>query len=300
MIKDPINGSTNVQLLKKINSRKLINGYKKMLNIDVEEIVGKEDICLYKSLDTHFEFYYPPKQGNDVFYQKLEDFPWYYAKDKWEHRIGEKLITRGNTLEIGCGSGEFLHKLQKKGISCTGLDFNQNAINEAKKKGLNVVNSTLKEYLKANNDKFDNIILYQILEHIFDINDFFNDLIKLLNHNAQILIAVPNNDSFVFNVLDDSSYVEASSLLNMPPHHAVRWTKKSFQKLAQIFGLKINTIDYEPIYNNRLELVARNIVKKKLPFLQSSKFIERIALNLVKKNRERIHGDTILISFTKV
>ena len=114
MIKDPINGSTKVQLLKKINSQKLINGYKRTLNIDVDEIIGKEDICLYKSLDTHFEFYYPPRQGNDVFYQKLEDFPWYYAKNKWEHRIGEKLITRGNTLEIGCGSGEFLNKLQKK------------------------------------------------------------------------------------------------------------------------------------------------------------------------------------------
>jgi len=300
MIKDPINGSTNVQLLKIINNQKLIDGYKKKLDINIEKIVGKEEIGLYKSLDTSYEFYYPPSQGDDEFYQELEGFPWYYAKDKWEHKIGEKLITKGNTLEIGCGNGEFLNKLQKKGFNCSGLDFNQHAIDEAKKKGLNVVNSTLKEYTKTSNAKFDNIVLFQILEHIFDINDFFNDLIRLLKPNGQILVAVPNNDSYVFNIFDDSSYEEAACLLNMPPHHAGRWTKESFQKLAEIFGLKVKNIDYEPIYDDRLELVARNIVKKKSPFLRSHKFIKKIVLNWVKKNRKRIHGDTILISFIKL
>lgn len=299
MVVDPVTGNENVKFLAKINTEKLIKGYKDILDIDISHIVTSNTLSLYESKETGYIFYEPPLMGDALFYQKLETFPWYYAKDKWEHKKGLEIIESGSVLEIGCGNGEFLKKLQLRGQQVTGIDFNKNAIAKAKESGIETYKMTAKEYRQTTNKKFDNIVLFQILEHIPNIKDFFDDILELLNNKGKIIIAVPNNASLVFDYLDKDSYSIDAHLLNMPPHHAGKWTEKSLNMLAALNGLTMTEVHYEPLYLSRLEMVAQRIIKKYIPFLKTNAFVFNFVLRWVKKNRNKLKGDTILVAFTK-
>lgn len=300
-IQDPITGNTKVKFVKEINVNKLILGYKKVFDIDVKQLLFEDSVSLLESTQIGYQFYYPPLLGDDLFYQALENFPWYYAKNKWEHIIGQKLINHGDTLEVGCGNGEFLNKIKEKGIDSIGLDFNKSAVNNAREKGVEAYSHTLAEFIETHpNKKFDNIVLFQILEHIYDVGNFFKDVVKLLNSKGQIIIAVPNNDSFVFNPMDSSSYHLDAHLLNMPPHHAGKWNKKSLTKLARHLNLQVDAVFYEPIYEVRIQLIADNIMKRYFPIFRNNTFVKRKVLEFVTTHKNKFRGDSILISMTKI
>lgn len=182
-----------------------------------------------------------------------------------------------------------------------GLDFNPCAIIVTKEKNIEAYEYSLKEFISfcENKIKYDNIVLFQILEHIPNIKDFFDDILELLNKRGKIVIAVPNNASLVFDYFDKDSYSIDAHLLNMPPHHSGKWTEKSLNKLAKLNGLTMTEVHYEPLYLIRLEIVAQRIIKKYAPFLKSNIFVFNVVLRWVEKNRNKLKGDTILVTFTK-
>lgn len=81
-----------------------------------------------------------------------------------------------NVLDIGCGRGEFLELLTEKGISCKGIDINQDMYLYCKKKGLNVEQIDMFAYLKdIDNRSLGGIFLGQVIEHLP-----IKDIIKLV------------------------------------------------------------------------------------------------------------------------
>src|SRR3989344_6500849 len=98
----------------------------------------------------------------------------------------------GKNLDIGCGIGDFMLKLIKKGINIEGIDFSKEAIKNAKKKGLNVkLMDCLK--LKFKDNTFSTIIAIDVLEHIKDDKKAVNEWYRVLNKNGTIIICVPFN-----------------------------------------------------------------------------------------------------------
>jgi 2-polyprenyl-3-methyl-5-hydroxy-6-metoxy-1,4-benzoquinol methylase len=74
---------------------------------------------------------------------------------------------RKNVADLGCGRGEFLDLLREHHIPAVGIDINQEMIEAASQRGLNVHKSNLLDFLaKSPDDFFDGIFSAQVIEHL--------------------------------------------------------------------------------------------------------------------------------------
>jgi SAM-dependent methyltransferase len=103
-------------------------------------------------------------------------------------------------LDIGCGLGQFLHELKKRGYTnALGIDINDESLEECKRKNLNCQGiQDIVSFAKENTRKFDFITMSHVLEHI-DKNQIIDTLkaIKeyLLKEGGAFIVMVPNAQS---------------------------------------------------------------------------------------------------------
>jgi len=116
---------------------------------------------------------------------------------------------KGNLLDIGAGTGDFLAVAEQNGWKITGIEPNEKAKNIAINKGISFVeNSELLE-----KESFDTITMWHVLEHVPDLELQIKELKRLLKPNGTILIAVPN-----FNSYDAKHYGSYWAAYDAPRH----------------------------------------------------------------------------------
>jgi 2-polyprenyl-3-methyl-5-hydroxy-6-metoxy-1,4-benzoquinol methylase len=242
-IKSPLTLSENVVLETQISTDKITEMYYKSFKIDVSKFFKDiPQVSIYRCLETQYRFYIPFNvAGDGDFYEKLQYYDWYYMPWKWEHQQTTKLLKQGmHILEVGCAKGDFLAKINEEyQVEVTGLELNQAAVAAARTKGLNVLNEMIQEHSETHQEKYDLVCSFQVLEHISDVHSFIDAQIKCLKKGGSLIIAVPNNDSFLG--------LDASNMLNLPPHHMGLWNKTSFTNIEKIFNIKIKDIFFEPL-----------------------------------------------------
>lgn len=189
-------------------------------------------------MDCSLIYYTPNIVGDHTLYAKLSAFGWYYPKNKWEFDFSIRLLKQYQSkrvLEVGCGAGEFLHRLKHCAKRVVGIDINEQALAIAKKRGLSVSN----ESASTLNESFDMIFMFQVLEHLEFPNDFIGELVDKIEPEGYLVLAVPNPDGYMKEV--------ERVFLDMPPHHATCWSKEALQHLAARHGLKEMCYATEPI-----------------------------------------------------
>lgn len=299
-IKSPLTNSNNTQLKKIIKTDLIINEWKKS-DIDVSRFFKNiPEIYIYECLDTGYKFFYPfGIEGDDEFYQELQQFDWYYMKDKWEYDEVFKLVRKENKLlEIGCGQGDFLKKLRDNGIMVTGIEFNEEAIRKSKEKGLEIYKETIQEYSKNNKEKYDMVCSFQVMEHIPNIGEAVQASLEVLKPGGKLIISVPNNDSFIKK--------DNLNLLNTPPHHVGRWNEKTLKNLEKIFNIKLNKILFEPLQEYHYKYYYKLLFGNKIntifnKFGGKINIIPRkIIFYLLKKGLyKKIKGHSVMAIYTK-
>lgn len=291
-LKSPITGTKNLSLLTSINSQDIINRYQKEYNFDVSHYFSELDkIHVLKCEDTGYRFYFPYSiQGNEDLYEHLEHFDFYYLQDRWEFEIPPFFSKPGSKLlEIGCGNGYALSLFTKKGIDCTGLELNKDAIKICEEKGLSVYNKTVEEFSLNQSGNFDTVCAFQLLEHLSDISSFLTASIKLLKPNGYLIISVPNNDSFghKFNTL------------NLPPHHMGLWNRDSFNALSKYFPIDVKRTYFTPLDKEQkkdLEVHYKNIIGKMPIGIRSLSRFSELFNSFVPMRKK---GYTIVMVFQK-
>lgn len=276
-IKSPITGNSNVSLIEKFDSKKIIEIYSKDLKVDVQKYFADADsIALYECKQTGYRFFTPYTViGDGEFYSKLQHSTTsYYSQDKWEHKKALEFINPSDhLLEIGCGSGFFLQKVASKGAKVLGADFNEKAIEEAKKKGLQVENRSVEDMAQLYPEKFDIVCFFQVLEHINDINGFITSALKCLKKGGKLIIGVPNNNPYLYKY-------DKFHALNLPPHHVGLWNKKSLKSLSSIYNLNIIKISTEPLSNLKYQTI---IILKHFHLNGLASFVEKLPSSWINK-----------------
>lgn len=105
-------------------------------------------------------------------------------------------------LDIGCGNGNISFPLAALGFKVIALDINSDIICALKLKtktlGLNnidFIETDVNDLSKIKNEKFDIIIMSEILEHLNDPQKTLQDAKLLLNQNGIIIVTIPNKFS---------------------------------------------------------------------------------------------------------
>lgn len=157
-----------------------------------------------------------------------------------------------NILEIGCGKGYTLLTLKDLGFTnIKGIDIDQKQIESSNEKGLNVIHiiDTI-EFLQSSNEKYDLIIMFDVLEHIKKEKQqtFLKAIQQSMNKNSILLLSVPNADSIVSSRY---RYVDWT--------HEISFTKESLHFILYNSGFKSNSIFINPL-ENKFQITIKNFI----------------------------------------
>jgi len=219
----------------KIKYDKLVNHIETLWTGDKAEVVS----CLNCGL-----CYSNPFVAGDAKFYTLAYERSNYPTWKWEFQMTiDSLKFKAKEfkiLEIGAGNGTFVKSIKdkytsKENIFCT--EYSMYGLRELEKIGVNYLNDDVRNL--EFESKFDVICLFQVLEHLDGLDELFYKFDNLLGSNSDLFIAVPN-----YNFIE---FIEKNNLLlDMPPNHVSRWTKKSFQIIATKFNLDLVSHKIEP------------------------------------------------------
>ncbi len=303
MVQNPFIKDAPVVLKKTISKSFLIERYKKEFNIEVEHILEScEKVNIYECEESGYRFYHPfTITGDSKFYEKLQQYDWYYMPWKWEHGVFRKYVQEHHTiLEVGCGEGAFIKKISSefKSVNCIGLELNESSVFEGK--NCKVINAYVQDFAEQNDGVFDLVCSFQVLEHIAMVDSFLEANVKCLKKGGVLGIGVPNNDAFIkYNQHD---------ILNMPPHHMGLWTEKALRAIASRYDMEIVEVVFEPLQEYHFSYYRDLILLKYTgKFLSKvfTKFINLLKLNrsldkFIGKRANEIKGHSILVIFKKI
>jgi SAM-dependent methyltransferase len=136
------------------------------------------------------------------------------------------LVPSSNILEIGSGTGEFLHLAKQSGYKVTGIEPSfyscQYILNKYK---IIMINSRADFQKIQFQDQFDAVCFWHVLEHIPSPINFLIELTTILKPNGYLLFSIPNQYSFtneiygvyspLFQEIDHLFHYNVKNILNL-------------------------------------------------------------------------------------
>jgi 2-polyprenyl-3-methyl-5-hydroxy-6-metoxy-1,4-benzoquinol methylase len=144
-------------------------------------------------------------------------------------KLINSLANKGNLLDIGAGTGDFLTVAKNNGWNTIGIEPNDKAKQIALSKGVKFSN----DLESLPDDYFDIITMWHVLEHVPDLENQINQLKRLLKKEGSIVIAVPNFKSY------DAKYYKENWAAYDVPRHLWHFSKTSIDKIFSTFNLKL-------------------------------------------------------------
>ena len=143
------------------------------------------------------------------------------------------------------------------------MENNQKALQECKKKNLNVVES-----ISHLNKKIDLIVFWHSFEHILNPKSFLEGLKKSLNTNSTVVIALPNYMSF------DSQYYKTFWAGYDVPRHRFHYSILGIKETMSNHGFRF--VESKPLFLDAFYVSMLSEKYKKSKFF----FVKGLAIGL--------------------
>jgi 2-polyprenyl-3-methyl-5-hydroxy-6-metoxy-1,4-benzoquinol methylase len=180
----------------------------------------------YESVD-----YISHTDGNKSLFEKMYQFVKSIALKNKLNLINSE-SQRGKILDIGAGVGDFLSVAKKDGWEIIGVEPSEKAKAIAKNKGVAFVESLN----DLENNSFDVITMWHVLEHVPDLENQIKELKRLIKPSGTIFIAVPNFNSF------DAKYYGSFWAAYDVPIHLWHFSKTAIKKLFAKENLELQKV----------------------------------------------------------
>lgn len=193
---------------------------------------------------------------------------------------------KGNLLDIGCGTGEFLSTAVANGWKGQGIEPNDKARNQAiSNHKLNVLPESGISSLQNNN--FDVITMWHVLEHVHTLNERVLEIYSLLKTGGKAIIAVPNCTSY-----DASVYGKEWAAYDVPRHlyHFTPKTMKALFRKHKMDFVQSYPMKFDSFYVSML--TEKNVHKQNRLF---PAFLNGFKSNLKTKNDAEKYSSVIYV-----
>lgn len=183
--------------------------------------------------------------------------------------LEKKISTQMCILDIGCNLGSLVNDLSRLGYNSSfGIDVNDSAIMRGINKYPYLRNRLLAydgtEFPFADKS-FDNIVSFDVIEHIPDLNKHFREVNRMLKPNGLYIFQTPNKR---VNVPWEIIYYR--SLSKWKDHHYSLQTPGSLKRLINNNGLRLLSIEKRPLDNEyNIQKVRKQFGIFGLPLLKA-------------------------------
>lgn len=191
-------------------------------------------------------------------FEKLYHFIKNIALKNKLHLINSHQPNKGRILDIGAGTGDFLSVAKKDGWQTIGVEPSTKAKSIAINKGVSFVELTT----ELENNSFDVISMWHVLEHVPDLDKQIKELKRLLKPTGTLIIAVPNFKSF-----DAKYYGKFWAAFDVPIHFwhfsktAIKLLfEKEKMKLEKVLPMKFDSF-YVSLLSEKYKSGKMNFIK---------------------------------------
>src|SRR4029077_17311162 len=146
---------------------------------------------------------------------------------------------RGELLDIGCGTGNFLAAARDRGYGVTGIELDRNAARFAKERlGLQrLFPLTISEFAELHaGEHFDVVTFFEVLEHQSAPAEFLQRVKKCVRPGGMIALSVPNRER----------WLTGPDVLDYPPNHFLRWNAAALKQFLGSQGFEVLSIREQP------------------------------------------------------
>ena len=206
--------------------------------------------------------YAPDKRRSEADNEYKRNHSW-NLKYVFSHLKGLK---RNDGLDVGCGLGQNLYSMEHFGFrNVIGIDISDECIDFCKKKKFNVKKISAESHLEKNQNKYDLITIYHVVEHINkkEIIEMVNQMYKSLRKGGYLVINIPNGNNSISGMHD--RYVDIT--------HEILYTPESMREMLTLSGFDTNKIlineevAYTPYSENIVQSVVKSILLPILTFI---------------------------------
>ena len=194
--------------------------YEVMYNQDYEMLVTSPiptDLENYYKSEDYISHTNSKKSLLDKVYQSVRNF----TLKRKVALINSFKTDSKSILDIGAGTGDFLKVCVSNRWKVLGVEPSADARKIAKENGF-VLNEKLEQ---IENQKFDVITLWHVLEHVEQLSDYITKIKSLLKENGRLIVAVPNYKS------DDAKHYKEYWAAFDVPRHLWHFSQKAIHKI---------------------------------------------------------------------
>jgi 2-polyprenyl-3-methyl-5-hydroxy-6-metoxy-1,4-benzoquinol methylase len=141
-------------------------------------------------------------------------------------------LKQGQLLDIGSGTGAFLHYMQQNGWKASGLEPDEQARQNALKL-YKVTAQPVEQLFSLPPASFDAITMWHVLEHVHEVHAYLQQIGTLLKPEGAVLIAVPNYTS------PDAEHYGAAWAAYDVPRHLYHFSPMAMEQLLKQHNLQI-------------------------------------------------------------
>ena len=171
------------------------------------------------------------------------------------------LLRNGKLLDYGAGTGYFARAMQRKGWRITAIDKSVQARNHSKE-NFNFEILPEEAFSELEADSYDVITLWHVMEHLQNIDAFWEQAKKLLKKSGIMIVAVPNCASY-----DAENYGEHWAAYDVP-RHLWHFTSSTMMRMGEKHGFILERRYPMPMDGFYVSMLSEKYKGAKIPFIK--------------------------------
>ena len=169
-------------------------------------------------------------------------------------------MQRGHILDVGTGTGFFLNEMNQNGWHVTGTEKSPDA-REFARNEFNLDILETEKLFQLQENSFDVITLWHVLEHIHRLEENMQTFQRLLKKEGKLIIAVPNHESY-----DAKHYRETWAAYDVP-RHIWHFAPKQMKMFGEKYDFTLENTKTMPFDSFYVSMLSEKYKKAKIPLL---------------------------------
>ena len=191
-----------------------------------------KDLDVYYPSDSYISHNDQQKSLIDKIYKYIKN----YSLNKKLHLIDSLNTEHKNLLDIGAGTGDFVKKMISTSWNAQGIEPNIEARKLAQNKNIQLH----KDFKPVEDNRYDVITLWHVLEHLPNLEDQIIKITSLLKTNGYLIVAVPNYKSY------DAQHYQQFWAAYDTPRHLWHFSRNSIHQLFSNHNMEL--VQIKPMY----------------------------------------------------